>query len=85
MGVTYAGWSETIDRYKIPLAFPHKDDPVPDPTPEPHDGTRGSRVERAIRKLRRAKKDAPAGTPRGNKLRRALKILRSIPFLKPKK
>jgi hypothetical protein len=42
-------------------------------------------VERAIRKLRRAKKDARAGTPRGNKLRRALKILRSIPFLKPKK
>jgi hypothetical protein len=73
MGVTYAGWSETIDGYYIPLGPLQTPKPKPKPPP-----TRGSRVKAAIIKLRSALKKTKRHTPRRHRIREALKWLLRI-------
>lgn len=64
MGVTYVGWSETIDGVEIP-----KDEM-----------TRGARVDESIKLLRRAARHSKNGSLRQGRLNRALDVLRSIPL-----
>ena len=67
MGVTWAGWSETIDGIHIPLP--------PPAGPQ----TRGDRVDAALRKLKAAERLAKEGTERDTLLDRAIKVLTKIP------
>lgn len=64
MGVTYVGWSETINGQEIPHDV----------------RTRGEAVDEAIRKLRRAEKRSKEGSLRQGRINRALDILRRIPL-----
>lgn len=66
MGVTYVGWSESIDGHLIPLGPPP---------------TRGARVDEALQDLREAERREPEGTRRDNILDRSIAIIRKIPFL----
>lgn len=70
MGVTYAGWSDTIDGYLIP-----KD--VPKPAPKPKPKTRGKRVVRALEILRDARDKAEPGSRRRS-IKAAVRALRGI-------
>lgn len=64
MGVTYAGWSETIDGEMIPLP------------------TRGRRVDDALARLQRAEKRAKDGSARDVLIKRAIRLLKRVPYLK---
>jgi len=64
MGVTYVGWSETMDGVYIPI-------PV---GPE----TRGPRVDSAMDKLKEARDIAKDGSPRESYIKQALRALRKI-------
>jgi hypothetical protein len=70
MGVTYAGWSESIDGIYIPLP--------PDQHPKPTPKTRGFRIKGAIIKLRAALKHTKSGTPRHHRIQKALNWLLRI-------
>lgn len=65
MGVRYLGWSNTITGHVIPL---------PPPVPK----TRGRRIDKALRKLKKAEKKALEGTRRDTLLDRAIKNLKKI-------
>ena len=64
MGVTYAGWSETIGGELIPIP----EGPL----------TRGKRVDSAIIEIREARDISRDGTKRDSQLRLALRALRKI-------
>lgn len=66
MGVTYAGWSESIDGVLIPLPASQR--------PK----TRGARVKDAIIKLRRALTHTKSGTHRHKRIKHALMWLLRI-------
>lgn len=72
MGVTYAGWSDTIDGIKIPL---------PPPTGPK---TRGANIDEALKRLARAEKLAKDGTERDTRLKRAIAVLKRIPTWRKK-
>lgn len=72
MGVTYAGWSTTIDGLPIP--------PAPPTGPK----TRGSNIDEALRRLARAEKIAKDGTARDTRLKRAIAALKRIPTWRKK-
>lgn len=71
-GLTYVGWSETIDGIKIPL---------PPPTGPK---TRGENIDAALKRLARAEKLAKDGTTRDTRLKRAIAILKRIPTWRKK-
>lgn len=71
-GLTYAGWSPTIDGVEIPL---------PPPSAPP---TRGGRVDDSIQKLRRADRKAKNGTARKTLIEKALAALLRIKPRVPK-
>lgn len=62
-GLTYAGWSTTMDGVPIP-----KDEK-----------TRGFRIDEALTKLIRAERHSKDGTVRDNRLDRTIRILKSLP------
>lgn len=68
-GLRYAGWSETIDGYRIPK---------PPPPPPP---TRGSRVDEALKKLKIARKKTEGMPRRKNLLGRAIDLIKKVPYL----
>jgi len=70
-GLTYAGWSETMDGLTIPL---------PPPPPPP---TRGGKVDTAIHKLNNA--SAKPGSVRAKLIAHAIKVLTKIPQRHPKR
>lgn len=79
MGVSYAGWSETISGIQIPLA-PKPPAPTP-PPPAHHDPaltSRGNRVDDSLDKLQGAAKRAPDGSTRDTLLKKAIHVLRKI-------
>jgi len=65
MGVTYAGWSETISGVKIPVP----------PKPEM---TRGGKVDEALERLAKAERRAKEGTERDTLLDRSIRVLKRI-------
>lgn len=66
MGVTYVGWSDTIDGELIPMPPPAG--PM----------TRGNKIDEAIARLEKAEKRAPDGTERDTSIKKALAKLRKI-------
>jgi len=64
MGVTYAGWSETMDGVLIPLP--------------PAEQTRGPRVDNAIDSLKEARDVAKNGSKRESILKKAIRTLRGL-------
>lgn len=66
IGVTYVGWSDTIDGVKIPLP------PVAGPL------TRGANVDKALKSLARAERKAKDGTNRDTLLKKAIAVLAKI-------
>lgn len=62
-GLTYVGWSTTMDGVEIPK--PEK--------------TRGFRVDEALTKLVRAERHAEEGSVRQSKLQKTISILKSLP------
>lgn len=73
-GLKYAGWSETIDGIRIPLAPSTPTGPL----------TRGANVDAALKRLRAAEKIAKDGTARDTRLKRAIAILKRIPTWRKK-
>jgi len=76
-GLHYLGWSETITGLKIPS------DKKPVVPPKPP--TRGVRVDTMLDKGKEAAKIAKDGSERDRLIKRAMRSLRQIKFLKPKK
>lgn len=63
LGVSYVGWSETIDGQYIPHS----------------PWTRGDRVDEALHDLNKAENLAKDGTKRDNLLKRAIEVVKNIP------